>query len=114
MFNYRDLPEVDWDGAPTAGALERYIRNGDPVVLSLAETSQLHVDPADCGCSEDPESGAFYDCDAGKALRAIADNNSLNAFESVIDAAVDTRAKADIDPGQRRVVIHSGRKRPNE
>lgn len=106
MFNYRDLPEVEWDGVRSAGALERYIRNGDAVVLSLPETSRLDVEPKACGCAVDPEGGAFYNCDAGKALRAIADKNNLNGFESVIDAAAHVRAKADIDTAQRRIVIH--------
>ncbi len=106
MFNYRDLPEVDWDGAPSAGRLARYIRNGEAVVLSLAETSRLHVDPRACACSIDPEGGAFFDCDAGRALQTIADINNLNDFQPVIDAAVAVQAKADIDTGQRRIVIH--------
>ncbi len=106
MFNYRDLPEVEWDGAPSADRLTRHIRNREAVVLSLAETSQLHVDPRACACSIDPEGGAFFDCDAGQALKTIADINNLNGFQPVIDAAAAVGAKADIDTGQRRIVIH--------
>lgn len=106
MFNYRDLPEIEWDGSRSATRLLTYIRNGDAVVLSLPETSRLQIQPGDCDCQPDPEGEVYFNCDAGKALRAIADKNNLNGLEPVIDAAIAAGAKADIDAGQRRVVIH--------
>lgn len=106
MFNYRDLPEVEWDGAPSVEQLVRYIRAGEAVILSLSETSRLHVDPEQCGCAVDPESGVVYDCDAACALGIIAETNHLNGFEPVLEAAAGIQAKADIDAAQRRIVLH--------
>lgn len=106
MFNYRDLPEIEWDGVRTAGQVLERIRSGDAVVLSFPETSRLHFAPEDCNCAVDPEGDVYTDCDAGMALRIIADKNNLNGFEPVIEAVARYRFKADIDAAQRRVVIH--------
>ena len=106
MFNYRDLPETEWDGARSAEPLIALIRDTQAFILSLPETSRLHIDPEACECAVDSESGAFYNCDAGKALSAIAENNHLNGFDPLVGAATETGARADIDAAQRRVVVH--------
>lgn len=106
VFNYRDLPETEWDGMRSAEALVTLIRSNRAFILSLPETSRLHIDPEACDCAVDSDSGAFYNCNAGITLAAIAENNELNGFEPLIDATAETGARADIDAGQRRVVIH--------
>lgn len=106
MFNYRDLPVVEWDGSPSVDRLLCYLRAGEAFVLSFAETSLLHIEPSRCDCAEDLHNGVCCECDAGKVLRTIAENNHLNAIEPVIEATIAAGARADIDPGQRRVVIY--------
>ena len=107
MFNYRDLPVVEWDGLPSVDRLLRHIRAGEAVVLLFAETSLLHIEPSRCGCTGASEHGIYCGCDAGKVLRTIAENNYLNAIDPVIEAATETGAKAEVDAGRRYVVIYS-------
>ena len=107
MYDYDNMPSLDWTGTSTVHHAKVQLLREEPVVLNMPGDFDFGVeDPEACGCMTDPESGILYNCDPEGVLGALAGRNRESDVGALMDAAVESGSRVDVDVTGRRLILH--------
>lgn len=106
MRDYSNMPTMEWAGRTTALHAKAQILREEPVILQMPQGFDLHLEnPEACGCEAEPDSGILANCDPN-ALKEFAGRNGAPELEMVVDAAVESSSRIDLDPKDYRIIVH--------
>lgn len=107
MYDYDNMPTLDWTGRASAQHAKAQLLREEPVVLNMPDGFDFFVeDPQACGCALDSASGILYNCDPEAVLGTLAGRNADSEIGSLQDAAVESGSRVDIDTTGRRLILH--------
>ena len=107
MYDYDNMPSLNWSGEATVHHAKAQLLREEPVVLNMPAGFDFFVeDPEACGCALDTDHGILYNCDPKGALGALAGRNQESGVDELMDAAVESGSRVDIDVTGRRIILH--------
>lgn len=106
MYDYDNMPTLDWNTANAALKAKAQILHQEPVILNMPASFDATLDGEAYGCKLDEGSGILVDCDGGEALKRLAEQNHLRDLNIVAEACVRSNSQVDIDAANRRIIVH--------
>lgn len=106
MRDYDNMPELNWSGKQSANQARAQILHEEPIILKMPENFISDISSEDFGCKLDEQSGIFYDCEGGDAIRHLAELNKLPELDEIASACADSSSQVDVDPAGHRLIIH--------
>lgn len=105
MRDYSNMPKLEWrDDKATLAKIKTQVMREEPVVLVMPAGFDFNLDATACGCRE--EFGIMTDCEAAKALSALAEGNDVPDLQEIGNAATTAGLTVDINPTSAYLVIH--------
>jgi len=106
MRDYGNMPLLHWTDDKTALRAKAQILHQEPVILQMPDTFDASLDNDDYGCILHEETGILYNCDGGRLLHRLAQQNQLPDLNLVADACTASNSQVDIDRARKRLIVH--------
>ena len=106
MRDYSNMPQLDWTEDKTALRAKAQILHQEPVILQMPETFDAFLDNNEYGCILHEATGILYNCDGGKLLHRLAQQNLLPGLDQVAEACSQSSSRVDLDRARKRLIVH--------
>lgn len=106
MRDYSNMPLLDWTDEKTVLRAKAQILHQEPVILQMPDTFDAFLDDDDYGCILHEETGILYNCDGGRLLHRLAQQNQLPGLDQVAEACSESSSQVDIDRARKQLIVH--------
>lgn len=106
MRDFDNMPVLDWSEENAPQRAQVQILHQEPVILKMPYNFDASVDGNEFGCKLQENTGVLYDCDGGKLLHQLAEQNILPDLNLIAEACITSSSQVDIDNTQKRLIVH--------
>ena len=106
MRDYENMPVLDWSEDKAPQKAKAQILHQQPLILQMPNDFNASVDGDEFGCKLQEDTGILYDCDGGRILRQLAEQNRIPSLDTVAEACIESNSQADIDSDHKRLIGH--------
>lgn len=106
MRDYSNIPLLDWTDDRTPSRARAQILHQEPAILQMPDTFDALLDNDDYGCILHEETGILYNCDGGRLLYRLAQQNQLPGLYHIAEACSESSSQVDIDRSSKRLIVH--------
>ena len=106
MRDYNNMPVLDWNDEQAAVKAKAQILHQEPVILQMPDSFDLSIDGDIYGCELHGDTGIHYNCEAGRLLHRLADQNHQLGLDNIAEACIESGSQVDIDAKHKRIIVH--------
>lgn len=106
MRDYDNMPVINWNQQQAVHKARAQILHQEPVIIQMPDSFDPSLDGEIFGCELQGDNGIFYNCEGGKTLQRLAEQNALDELKLIAEACVESGSQVDIDRDGQRIIVH--------